>query len=177
MSHLLQHRRSARWQSDVTRLNVCLAVSTLLCSSTIPVQGLTPRNGVLSEKLTVPQLVTKSRIFTKPVSSLPHSLEPATCPYPVPDQSSPCPRFHFFKIRFNIIIPSTCRPSTWNLSICFPHQDLSAPLFSTIRAASFLPSLGFLRIFFLPVSHKKPVRTLLDTSCMSHKSASWGLIT
>ena len=31
----------------------------------------------------------------------------ATCPYAEPDQSSPCPPFHFSKIYFNIIIPST----------------------------------------------------------------------
>ena len=27
----------------------------------------------------------------EPEGSLPHSQEPATCPYPEPDQSSPCP--------------------------------------------------------------------------------------
>ena len=29
--------------------------------------------------------------FMEPEGSLPHSQEPATCPYPKPDQSSPCP--------------------------------------------------------------------------------------
>jgi hypothetical protein len=32
----------------------------------------------------------------KPGGSLPHSPEPATCPYPEPAQSSPCPPSHFF---------------------------------------------------------------------------------
>jgi len=41
-----------------------------------------------------------------PESSLPRLHEHATCPYYEPDQSSPCPTFHFLKIHFNIIVPS-----------------------------------------------------------------------
>jgi hypothetical protein len=36
-------------------------------------------------------------------SPLPHSQEPATCPYLDPDQSSPCSPSHFLKMHFNII--------------------------------------------------------------------------
>jgi hypothetical protein len=43
----------------------------------------------------------------EPGGSLPHSQEPATCPYPEPAQSSPCPPSHFLKIHFNIILLST----------------------------------------------------------------------
>jgi hypothetical protein len=35
-------------------------------------------------------------------SSLPHSQDPATCPYPEPAQPSPCSSSHFLKIHFNI---------------------------------------------------------------------------
>ena len=39
----------------------------------------------------------------EPEGSLPHSQQPATCPYPEPDKSSPCPPSHYLKIHFNII--------------------------------------------------------------------------
>ena len=42
-----------------------------------------------------------------PEGSLPHSQVLATCPYPEPDQSIPCPTSHFVKNPFNIILPST----------------------------------------------------------------------
>ena len=54
--------------------------------------------------------------------SLPHLQVPATCPYPQPDESSPCPLlFHFLKIQFNIILESTSQSSNWSRSLRFPH--------------------------------------------------------
>ena len=41
-----------------------------------------------------------------PVGSLPRLHEHATCSYSEPDQSSPCPKSHFLKIHFNIIVSS-----------------------------------------------------------------------
>ena len=38
----------------------------------------------------------------EPEDLLPHSQDPATCPYPEPHQSNTFPPFHFFKIHFNI---------------------------------------------------------------------------
>jgi hypothetical protein len=45
---------------------------------------------VLYQKLKVPQLVKKYLAFYETQSSLPHSQKPTTCPYPNPDQFSPC---------------------------------------------------------------------------------------
>jgi hypothetical protein len=50
----------------------------------------------------------------KPECSLTHSQEPATCPYPEPDQSSPSPHSTSTNFHFNIIPQSTPDPSTWS---------------------------------------------------------------
>jgi len=39
----------------------------------------------------------------EPEGLLPRLQEPTTCPYPEPDQSSPCPPSHFLNIYLNII--------------------------------------------------------------------------
>jgi hypothetical protein len=56
----------------------------------------------------------------EPEGSSPYTQEPATCPYPEPDQSSlrPTP---LSNIRFNIILPSTPGSSKWSPSLRFPH--------------------------------------------------------
>jgi hypothetical protein len=43
----------------------------------------------------------------EPEGSLPYTQEPATCPYPEPDESSLRPPPNLSKIHFNIILPST----------------------------------------------------------------------
>jgi hypothetical protein len=50
---------------------------------------LTPWSRILLQKLTVAQLVEKFPAFMEPESSLPCSQQPATDPYPEPDESSP----------------------------------------------------------------------------------------
>jgi hypothetical protein len=53
--------------------------------------SLTPWSRVLLEKLIGSQLVKKCPHFMQPEVSLRRLQEPATWPYPEPDQSSPCP--------------------------------------------------------------------------------------
>jgi hypothetical protein len=54
--------------------------------------------------------------------SLPHPQDPATCPYPQPAQSGPCPPSHVLKIHFNVI-PSTPGSPKWSPSLRSPHQN------------------------------------------------------
>ena len=70
----------------------------------------------------------------EPWGSLTHSQVPAICPYPEPAWSIPCPQFHFLKIHFHIILPSTPGSSKWSLSLRFPTKTLYAPLPSPIHA-------------------------------------------
>ena len=86
--------------------------------------SLTPWSRVLLEKLTGSQLAKKFPAFLKPKCSLPHLQVPATCPYPGPDRSSPCPTSHFLKIHLIIILPYMSRSPKWSLSLRFPHQNL-----------------------------------------------------
>jgi hypothetical protein len=55
--------------------------------------------------------------------SLPHSQQPATCPYPEPDKSNPHLPSLFLKIYFNIIVPFTSRSCKSGSSFRFPRQD------------------------------------------------------
>ena len=57
------------------------------------------------------------------VVSLPHTKLSSTCPYPEPDQSSPCLPSHFLNIHFNISLPSTSRTSKWCLLLRSPHRN------------------------------------------------------
>ena len=52
---------------------------------------LTPRSRVLLVKLICSQLINKFPHFIELGISQPHSQVPATCPYPEPHRSSPCP--------------------------------------------------------------------------------------
>ena len=61
--------------------------------------------------------------FMEPEGALPHSQQPAICPYPEPHQSIERSLSHLLKIHFNIILPSTSKSFRWPLSHKFPHQN------------------------------------------------------
>jgi len=96
---------------------------------------LTPSNRVLLQKLTGSHPIQKFPAFYNLKGSLPHSQQPTTCPYPQPDQSSPCP-LHSTSWRSILILsshlclglPSGLFPSG------FPTKTLYAPLLSPICA-------------------------------------------
>jgi len=69
-------------------------------------------------------------------SSLPHSQQPATCPYPQPYQSSPCPPppSHILKIHLNIILPSKPGSSRWYLCLRLSYKNPVCISPSPIRA-------------------------------------------
>ena len=68
----------------------------------------------------------------EPEGLLPRSQQLAPCPYPEPDQSSPCSTSHFWNITFNIILhlrlglPSGPFPS--GLHTKTPHAPLLFPV-------------------------------------------------
>jgi hypothetical protein len=67
-------------------------------------------------------------------SSLLCSYEPATGPYPEPDELVHKFPPYFPKIDYNIIFPSTSRPSKWSLRWHFPTKTLYTFLISLVRA-------------------------------------------
>ena len=69
------------------------------------------------------KLVKKFPAFLEPEFSSPHLQQPATSPYPKPDQSTSCTLSHFVKIKFNIIIQSTPRFSKQCLCLRLTHQN------------------------------------------------------
>jgi hypothetical protein len=69
------------------------------------------------------------RIYIEPRDSLLHLPEPVTCPYPDPDQSSPCPPpSHFLKNHLNMILPLSLDLPIGLFPSGFPTKTLYAPL-------------------------------------------------
>jgi hypothetical protein len=67
----------------------------------------------------------------EPENSLPYAQQPATCPYPEPDQSSPCPPIPLLEDPF------------WNLRVIFTvHFDSFSSIISN-KFQKFLTTLMF----------------------------------
>jgi hypothetical protein len=64
----------------------------------------------------------------EPEVSLLRLQEPATCPYPGPDQSSPCLPSYFLNTHFKSVSPSTPGSSKCSLSLRFTHQSTGCSL-------------------------------------------------
>ena len=70
----------------------------------------------------------------EPEGSSPYAQQLTTCPYPEPDQSSPCSQPTSWKIHCNTTLLPMPRSPKWSLSLSFPTKTLYAPLLSSIRA-------------------------------------------
>ena len=72
-----------------------------------------------------------------------HSQQPATCPYPEPNRSSPCPPTHFSNSHFNVTLPSMPGSSKWFLPSRLPTKTPYAPLLSSTCATCPTISVSF----------------------------------
>jgi len=95
---------------------------------------------------------------------------PATCSYPEPDQSSPCPPhpharpFHFLKMHLNIIVPSTPGFSRWSAALRFPQlKPQYTPLLSPITC--FMPRPSHSIRFGLPNNMWRTVQVIISLLC------------
>jgi hypothetical protein len=59
----------------------------------------------------------------EPEGSLPHSQQPATCPYSEPHCSGPHPPSRILNIHFHTVVPSTSGSSKLSSTLRFPHQN------------------------------------------------------
>jgi hypothetical protein len=75
------------WCLIMHRENIAYVTSALACIMIFSKSLTIGAERALLEKLTVPELVKKFDAVYGPENSLPRSQQPATCPYPEPDQS------------------------------------------------------------------------------------------
>ena len=88
---------------------------------------------------------------------------PATCPYPEPDQSSPCPPSRFLKIHFNVILPSMPWSAKWSFILRFPHQN---PVYnSPLLHMCYMPHPSHLSQFDHQIIFVEQYRSLTFSLC------------
>ena len=95
---------------------------------------------------------------------LPPSQPPSTCPYPEPDQSSPCPPSHFLNIYFNIILSSRAGSSKWSTSLRVTTACLCKKLSSPPQVLH-APPISFFSIFITRTIFGKQYRSLCSSLC------------
>ena len=105
----------------------------------------------------------------EPEGSLPRLQQPFTCPYPKPDQCSPCPpNPNSYRRILILIFPYRLGSSKWSLSHKFPTKTLYAPLLHTCYILRPYPSVQFItRIIF-----REEYRSLNSSQNYLH-SLSW----
>ena len=106
--------------SYATSLEFC---SILTITTFLPTY-LTPRNGILHEKLTVPQPVKKFPAFYV-TPKVHYRIDDSSPPAPILSQINPVRAFpsHFLNINFNIILSSMPASSKWAPSLGSLHQN------------------------------------------------------
>jgi hypothetical protein len=133
------------------------------------------RGNILPNDLTYSTKLIPS--FMELEISLPHSQAPATCSYPEPDQSSPCPNTLLIT-HFNITL--TCMPTS---SFTFPHH-LSFQLYVLhARSISYLLTniwweVQIISVFstfryLVPLRQKILLKTLFSHNCRLSLPSAW----
>ena len=95
--------------------------------------------------------------------SSPRLQVPATCPYPEPDQSSPCPSPHTLKIHLNIIFTFMLRSPKWSLSLRFPHQVSVCT--SPLPHSCYMPAHLILLHLITRITFSEQYRSLSSSLC------------
>ena len=95
------------------------------------------------------------------VSSLPHTLMPATCPYPETDRSTKPPKSHLLEFNLNIIPPSTPGSPKWSPSLWPTQQN---PVYTTPHTRYMSHALHFLHFITWTISGQQ-YRSLSSSLC------------
>jgi len=115
---------------------------------------LTPWSRVVLDELKFPKLFNRFPIYYAPKCSLPWSQQPATVPYPYPNEWSTHPLIGFLKDQFNIVLPCTDVSSQRSRSFMSFDQTLCAFSLCNVRAncPTFLTLLHFITVIIFGIN-------------------------